>query len=235
MFTWGRHVTLQSSTGHHFHWGPRYNKPGRVRCWHQTGSAHGHIHKHIPCYIGSPCPSRNPTIACSWIAHTRNGCVLWVKFWNKWQTERIMSRVYLTSKWGIFPRWRIRGNTRSAQFSMLVGSHQGRYGVEIKTPIWWQTCSWVRIVNGINKYVTETSETICFERVEHRVIGKPFAKARPRQTSNLTLSPVSVPHRERKWIDIEPGKFDKSCLEVWKLMISSYHMTIQYVEKMMEQ
>ena len=55
--------------------------------------------------------------------------------------------------------------------------------------------------------------------LERRVQGKPVAKARPRRTSNLTLSPVSIPYRERKWIDIGPGKFDKSCLEVSKMMI----------------
>ena len=43
-------------------------------------------------------------------------------------------------------------------------------------------------------------------------------KARPLQTSNLTLFLVSIPSRERKWIDVEPGRFDKSCLEVSKLM-----------------
>ena len=30
---------------------------------------------------------------------------------------------------------------------------------------------------------------------------------------------MSVQYRERKWIDVEPVRFDKSCLEVSKLMI----------------
>ena len=42
------------------------------------------------------------------------------------------------------------------------------------------TASWVRIMNGINKYVTETLETISLENVVHRVSGKLVAKAMPR-------------------------------------------------------
>ena len=100
----------------------------------------------------------------------------------------------------------------------MVCYPQGRYGVEIKIESLFgdRTYSWVRNVNGINKYVTETSEEIHVESVG----GKPVAEARPRQTSSLTLSPVSIPYRERQWIDIEePGKIDRSCLEVSKLMI----------------
>ena len=66
--------------------------------------------------------------------------------------------------------------------------------------------------------MTETSEEIHVASVGEKSTGKLGAKVRPRQTSNLTLSPVSVPHRERKWTDVEPGKFDESCLEVSKLM-----------------
>ena len=32
------------------------------------------------------------------------------------------------------------------------------------------TVSWVRIVKGINKYVTETSETISLEIIEHKEV-----------------------------------------------------------------
>ena len=78
------------------------------------------------------------------------------------------------------------------------------------------TCSWVRIVNGIKKYVTETTHV---EKIGEKCTGKLVAKARPRQTSNSTLSPVCIPYHERKWIDVEPGTFDRNCLEVSKLMI----------------
>ena len=65
-------------------------------------------------------------------------------------------------------------------------------------------------------YVTETLEEIHFENIVQKSTGKPVAKARPRQTSNSTLSPVSIPYRER---NVEPGTFDHNCLEVSNLMI----------------
>ena len=51
-----------------------------------------------------------------------------------------------------------------------------------------RTCSWVRIVNGINKYVIVTSEEILDASVGDRGAGRPVAKARPRPTRTLTLS-----------------------------------------------
>ena len=74
-----------------------------------------------------------------------------------------------------------------------------------------ETVSWFHIVNGINKYVTETSEEIPVASVENRGTEKPVAKAKPRPKPTLTLSPVSLPYRERKWIDVEPGKFSQGC------------------------
>ena len=116
----------------------------------------------------------------------------------------------------------IRGNTKIGPvLNVMVCYHQGRYGVEIKIESLFgdTNCSWTRIVNGINKYVTETSEEIHVASVGEKSTGKFVAKAKPRQTSNLTLSLVSIPYRERKWIDTERGKTDKTCLEVSKLMI----------------
>ena len=60
-----------------------------------------------------------------------------------------------------------------------------------------KTTSGVRIVNGIKKYVTETSEEIPVASVGDRATGKPVAKAGPRPTPTLTLSPVSIPYNER--------------------------------------
>ena len=74
-----------------------------------------------------------------------------------------------------------------------------------------RTVSWVRIVNGINKYVTETSEEILVASVGDRSTGKPVEKAGPRPTPTLTLSPVSIPCRERKWVHIEPAKVVLKC------------------------
>ena len=39
------------------------------------------------------------------------------------------------------------------------------------------------------------------EDEEHGALGKPIAKARPRMKSTIMLTPVSVPLRERKWVD----------------------------------
>ena len=75
-------------------------------------------------------------------------------------------------------RWWILGNTKIGPvLDVKVCVHQGRYGLEAMTESLFRdrTVSWVRIVNEINKYVTETSETISLESVEYRVTGKPVA------------------------------------------------------------
>ena len=72
-------------------------------------------------------------------------------------------------------------------------------------------------MNGVEKYVTETTETI--EDEEHRALGKPIAKARPRMKSTITLTPVSVPLRERKWVDVNPESYDHECYVISKAMI----------------
>ena len=82
-----------------------------------------------------------------------------------------------------------------------------------------RTVSWVRVVNGINKYETETSEEIPVESVELVRTGKPVAKAKPRPKPAVTLSPVSFPVRERKWIDISPATVNEGCFAVSKFMI----------------
>ena len=55
----------------------------------------------------------------------------------------------------------IRGNTKIGPvLDLTVCFDQGRYGIEIMIESLFQnrTVSWVRIANGINKFVTETSE-----------------------------------------------------------------------------
>ena len=64
------------------------------------------------------------------------------------------------------PRGWILGNTKIGPvLDVKVCFHQKRYGIEIMIESLSRdrTVSWVRIVNGINKYVTETSETIALE------------------------------------------------------------------------
>ena len=104
-----------------------------------------------------------------------------------------------------------RGNTKIGPvLDVKVGYHQGRYGVEImiKSSFRDRTISWGRIVNVIDKYVTETSEEIPVGSVGDRSTGKLVAKATPRPTPTFTLFPVFLAYRrERKWTDIQPGKF----------------------------
>ena len=59
------------------------------------------------------------------------------------------------------------------------------------------------------------------ERVDHRVTGKPVAKAWPQLKPTVTLSPISVAVRERNWIDINPERFRQDCFAVSKAMIRS--------------
>ena len=115
----------------------------------------------------------------------------------------------------------IRGNTEIIPvLYVMVCYHQGRYGVAImiESLVGDKTCSWVRIVSGISKYVTATSEENHVESIVEKSPGKFSSKARPRQTSNSMLSPVPIPCRERNWIDVESGSCDQSCLEVLKLI-----------------
>ena len=116
-------------------------------------------------------------------------------------------------------RWTL-GNTNIGSV-LKVCFHQGRYGIEVMIESLFRdrTVSWVRIVNGIDKNVTETSETISLKSVEHIVTGKPVAKARPQLKLAVTLSPISIPIRERNWIDTNPERFREDCFAVSKAMI----------------
>ena len=69
-------------------------------------------------------------------------------------------------------------------------------------------------MNGINRYVTETSEEIPIENVQ-LFIGtrKLVAKAKPRQKSVVNLC-IHVPVPEIKRVDIDPQPLDRSCFEV---------------------
>ena len=91
---------------------------------------------------------------------------------------------------------RVRGwilkSTRIGQvLNIEVCYHADRYSIEVQIPSLFQdnTASWVRIVNGVDKYVTESMRT----KEEDIASGKP----------TVTLTSVSIPVLERKWIDIE--------------------------------
>ena len=106
-------------------------------------------------------------------------------------------------------------NTRIGPvLDIQICRHKDRYCIDVLVESLFQdqTASWVRIVSGIDKYVTESME----KKEEHRAL-RPVAKARPRLKPAVTLSAVSVHPHERKWIDIE--EHDHDCFTVSKAMI----------------
>ena len=111
---------------------------------------------------------------------------------------------------------------------VIVCVDQRRYGIEvmIESRFRDRTVSSYRIVNGINKYVTDASETISLESVEHRVTGNLVAKARPQLKLAVTVSPISILVRERNWIDINQDQKPRS---------DYCDMVHQFLEKMLEQ
>ena len=82
-----------------------------------------------------------------------------------------------------------------------VCNQYGRYSIEVHVQSLFQdqTVSWVRIVNGIDKFVREAMPI----QEEEKASGKPAAKARPMlkpsSTSGWDFAPIGL----RQWIDIE--------------------------------
>ena len=95
--------------------------------------------------------------------------------------------------------------------NIKVCCRDDRYSFEVQVPSLFQdnSASWVRIVNGVDKYVTESMLT---KDEEDIALEKPIAEARPRQKPTVTLTSVSIPVLERKWIDIETQRsHDQKC------------------------
>ena len=112
------------------------------------------------------------------------------------------------------PRFQTRGwirkNTKVGPvLNIHVCHHEDRYSIEMQVRSLFQdrTASWVRIVNGVEKYVNETTEHISDEE-SFRV-----AAARTRMKSTITLTPVAVPLR------VNPGSYDHECHVISKAMI----------------
>ena len=106
-------------------------------------------------------------------------------------------------KKGTSVRGWIRKNTRIGPvLNIKVCYRDEQYSIEVQVQSLFQddTVSWVTIVNGVDKYVTDSMP---IAKEEDTAQGKPIAKARPRQKPTVTLTSVSVPVLERKWIDIE--------------------------------
>ena len=108
----------------------------------------------------------------------------------------------------------------------------GKHGVEIRIWSLSEDISqpWVRISHGSNKFVidsnnndTENPEDLPQEQALQLKV-KDFAcrskaKAKPQRRELVDYSPSIIPMKERKWIDVEPGKRSLSAYEVSKKVI----------------
>ena len=112
--------------------------------------------------------------------------------------------------------WILKNRRIGPVLNKKVCCHDDRYSIEVQVPSLFQdnTVSWVRIVNGVDKYVTESMLTTKEEDIASR---KPIAEARPRQKPSVTLTSVSILVLERIWIDIETQRsHDRKCFAVSK-------------------
>ena len=115
--------------------------------------------------------------------------------------------------------WILKSTRFGPVLNIKVCHHEDQYTIAILGEYLFRdkTASRVRIVNGIDQFVTESMETK--EEEEHRASGRPVARARPRLKPAVTLSSVSIPIRDRKWIDIETQRsHDQKCFAVSKAM-----------------
>ena len=119
----------------------------------------------------------------------------------------------------------IRKNTRMGPvLDIKVCHREDRYGIEILVESLIQA-SWVRIVNGTDKYVTESMQIK--EEEERRASGRLLAKARPQLNPAVTLDSVSIPVRDRTWIDIETQRsHDHKCYQVSKTRLLRHDQTV---------
>ena len=93
----------------------------------------------------------------------------------------------------------------------------GRYSVEVQVPslLKGQTTSWIRILNGVEKYVREAMPI----QEEEIAQGRPAAKAEPTLNPASTSNPNFIPMKDRRWIDIEVQKSkDQSCFQKSKFI-----------------
>ena len=121
------------------------------------------------------------------------------------------------------PRLWIRSNTKVGPvLDVKIYHHEGRRDIDImiETLLKDQTVSWVRIVNGIKKYVTETSEEIPIENVQLFIsTRRRVAKAKSRPKFVMNWSSNHVPIKERIWTDTNPKPFNQCSFAVSKFRI----------------
>ena len=126
----------------------------------------------------------------------------------------------------------IRSKTRIGPvLNIKVCYRDEQYCVEVQVPFLFknQTVSCVRIVNRVDRYVTES---ILTKEEEEKASVKPSAKARPRKKLTVTLTSISIPVLDRIWIDIEAQRsHDQKCFDVQKPLPDCYVMIKQSRER----
>ena len=123
---------------------------------------------------------------------------------------------YLDTRRRLVRGWILKNTRIGRVLDIKICHHEDQYTIEVRVKSLFQdrTASWVRIVNGVDKYVTESMLT---KEAEDIASGKPIAKARPRQKPTVTLTSFSIPVRERNLVDIETQRsLDHECYEVSK-------------------
>ena len=142
------------------------------------------------------------------------------------------------------PKGWIRGNMRIGPVSEVTTSFQHfKYGIEIRIQSVNQddSHSWVRISCGTVQYVNDSieddTENLADSQEEESVPtsssvvaarSKAKAKPQPRESTGT----ITIPLRERKWIDIEPSKQDLESYDLSKKVINllRHNQTLQREE-----
>ena len=96
----------------------------------------------------------------------------------------------------------VQSNARFGPVSHIkVCSKHERYSIEVRVQSLFedQTESWIRIVNGIDKFVRDAMPI----QEEERASVKPAAKARPILKPSSTSAWDFTLMEQRRWIDIE--------------------------------
>ena len=93
-------------------------------------------------------------------------------------------------------RWMFKNMRIGPVLNIRVCFRDDRYSIEVQIPPLFEdnTVSWVRIVNDVDRYVTES---IVITNEENTTSKKHIATARPRQKPTITLTSTSTPAVER--------------------------------------
>ena len=115
-------------------------------------------------------------------------------------------------------KWWIQSNAKFGPVSDIkVCKSIGRYGIEVEVSLLFEdhTISWIRIANGVEKYVREAMPV----HEEERALGRPAAKAKPILKPSSTSEWNFIPVGQRRWIDSEvQHSKDPFCFQMSKFI-----------------